>query len=330
MKALVTGGGGFLGRAIIEALVKEGHTVRSFSRGDYPELKNQGVECIRGDIEKEKDIRAACRQMDIVFHTAAKVGVFGKLRDFYNTNCVGTKNVIEACKVQGVSRLIFTSSSSVTYSGTDKINADESDPYPKKFLTPYSHTKALAEKMVLDVPTGQLSTIALRPHLIFGPRDKYIIPGIIKRAPHLRIIGDGKNMTDVTYIDNIAMAHLLAAKNTSISQQVYYITQGKPLNLWDWVNRILKELNFPPIERHMPVGLAYLLGTACEGIYKIFAPNRQPPMTRVIVRQLSTTHTYSILKAKKDLGYEPKISTEVGLERTLDYFRQKLDQRSKF
>ncbi len=327
MKALVTGGGGFLGRYIVEQLIDRGDSVRVLARGSYPELRAIGVHLVQGDIEIKDNVLDACRGVDIVFHTAAKVGVFGRYNDFYKSNVLGTRNIIESCLALGIQKLIFTSSSSVAYGGEDQINVDETIPYPKKYLSPYSETKAIAEKLVLGANGKNLCTASIRPHLIFGPRDKYIIPAILEKAKkgYLRIMGDGKNMTDISYVENCAEAHLMAAdhlKNGSpVCGQAYYITQGKPVVLWEWVNRILREAGMPPVQKRISSKTAYALAAVFETMYRIFQIPWEPPLSRVIVRQLATTHTYNISKAKRDFGYVPKISTEEGLAKTFRYLK---------
>lgn len=328
MKALVTGGGGFLGRYIVEQLTQRGDSVCVIARSSYPELRAMGVGMIQGDIENKNDVLRACHGVDIVFHTAAKVGVFGRYQDFYKSNVVGTQNIIDACLAVGIQKLVFTSSSSVTYGGEDQINADETTPYPQKYLSPYSETKAIAEKLVLRANGRTLWTASIRPHLIFGPGDKYIIPAILKKAKtgRLRIIGNGKNLTDISYVENCAEAHLLAANHLTAGSPVcghaYYITQGEPVVLWEWVNRILKEMGIPPIEKKISPTIAYATAGIFEAIYKIFQIPSEPPLQRVVVKQLSTTHTYNISKARRDLGYSPRISTGEGLARTFRYLKK--------
>lgn len=327
MKALVTGGGGFLGQYIVERLIQRGDEVRVLARGSYPELQAIGVEMVQGDIEKKDDVLRACHGIDIVFHTAAKVGVFGRYKDFYKTNVIGTRNLIEACLERGVRKFVFTSSSSVAYGGEDQINADETTPYPQTYLSPYAETKAISEQMALVANGPKLLTVALRPHLIFGPRDKYIIPSVLKKAKggRLRIVGNGKNLTDLTYVENCAEAHLLAAdhlkEGSAVCGQAYYITQGEPVVLWKWVNRILKEMRIPPIEKQISPKIAYAIAALFDTLYRIFQFASEPPLTRVVVQQLSTTHTYNISKAKRDFGYTPKISTEEGLRKTFQWLK---------
>ncbi|MBW2996758.1 NAD-dependent epimerase/dehydratase family protein, partial [Candidatus Woesearchaeota archaeon] len=212
MKILVTGGGGFLGKAIAKALVKRGHEVRSFSRGSYPELEALGIKAHRGDITDKSALLDASEGCDAVFHVAAKAGVWGSYKEYYRPNVIGTKNVINACIQNKVKRLIFTSSPSVVFNNADQDGVDESEPYPKKFISHYPKTKAIAENIVLKANSQELATVSLRPHLIWGPGDNHLIPRIISRAKagKLRIVGDGKNLVDTVYIDNAVDAHLLA------------------------------------------------------------------------------------------------------------------------
>ena len=332
MRALVTGGGGFLGQYIVRQLLKEGYKVRIFCRGNYPELTKLGVEIVQGDIRNQNEIMIAGENQDIVFHTAAKVGVEGRYHEFYETNVEGTKNVLRTCFKNHIKKLVYTSSSSVTYDGKNHVNIDETLPYPKKFLAYYSKTKAVAEQLIL-ASNGEngLLTCALRPHLVWGPQDKYIIPKLLEaaRSSKLRIIGTGKNITDITYVENAAYAHILAGKNLTTSSQVpgqaYFITQGKPVVMWEWINMILKNLNLPPVTKHISPTLAYALGFLCEKVYELYPKLGHPPMTRLIARELATTHTYNIAKAKKDFAYEPRISTEEGLERLFAYCRSEIN-----
>ena len=326
MKALVTGGGGFLGRAIVEQLLRRGTEVRILARHAYPELEDLGVQCVQGDIQNKSDVERACQEIDVVFHTAAKVGMFGRFKDFYATNVMGTQTILEIGQRLGVSKLVFTSSSSVCYAGEDQVNVDESIPYPKTFLSSYSHTKALAEQLVLNANGKKgVFTVSLRPHLIWGPKDPYLLPRVIEQAKkgRLRIVGDGKNLTDISYIENVAQAHLLAADalpSSRVCGRAYYITQGKPVVLWEWVNLILKRAGIAPITKHISADTVYRMGALLETLYTVFHLPWEPPMTRMVAKQLSTTHTYTISQAREDFGYTPQISTEEGLNRFFSYF----------
>ncbi|HNW44329.1 MAG TPA: NAD-dependent epimerase/dehydratase family protein, partial [Elusimicrobiales bacterium] len=245
MKALVTGGGGFLGGALTGLLLSKGVSVRSLARGEYPRLTELGVECLRGDINDPAAAALACRNCDTVFHVAAKVGMWGSYQDFYDTNVAGTANLLTAAKAAGVKRFIFTSSPSVVFAGGDVEGWDETAPYAARFDSHYAATKALAERLVLALNSPQFSTIALRPHLVWGPGRDHLISRIVSqgRAGKLRRIGAYNKLIDTTYIDDAVMAHWLAAEKLSpgaaCAGKAYFISQGEPRPNWDIINMIL-------------------------------------------------------------------------------------------
>lgn len=322
---LVTGGGGFLGFAIVERLAGRGDRVVSFSRNRYPELEALGVEQISGDIRDPDAVADALRGRDAVFHVAAKPGVWGKYADYFDINVRGTRNVIAGCRRCGVGRMIHTSSPSVVFDGRDMEGADESIPYPARYHAAYPETKALAEKEVRKAAAEGLRTIVLRPHLIWGPRDNHLVPRIIARAHKLARVGDGTNRVDSIYIDNAAEAHVLAAdalgSNPGLSGNVYFISQGEPIPLWEMVDRILAAAGIGPVERTVPKGVAWSVGALLELTYALFRIKSEPPMTRFVANELSTAHWFDISAARQDLGYSPRVSTEEGLARLAEFLR---------
>ena len=326
-KILVTGGGGFLGSAIIRQLVERGDRVKSFSRRFYPELASLGVEQIQGDISDKTAVGQAFRKVNLVFHVAAKPGVWGDYLVYYRTNVIGTKNVIAACKEHNVLRLVYTSSPSVVFGGADMEGVDESVPYPEKFHSHYPKTKAMAEQAVIAAGDEGLKTIILRPHLIWGPQDNHLVPRIIERANRLVKVGNGKNRVDTIYIDNAADAHIQAAdrleQNHNLSGRVYFISQDDPVPLWEMVNNILKAAGLAPVRRSISRNTAWIIGTALEFFYKSFNISGEPRMTRFLADELSTAHWFDISAAKKDLGYAPKISIEEGLFRLEQWLQHK-------
>lgn len=327
MKALVTGGGGFLGLAIVRKLRERGDEVRSFSRGSYPALDEVGAESVRGDIADEAAVLEAARGCDIVFHVAAKAGVWGSTESYHRANVVGTDNVLKACAAEGIERLVYTSTPSVTFAGTDQMGVDESEPYPEHYLNDYGRTKSIAERRVLESNSEALATVALRPHLIWGPGDPHLVPRLLDRARsgRLRLLGDRPNEVDSVYVDNAADAHILAADRltpgSAIAGKAYFITQGEPMPLADLINRILAAGGLPPVERRIPPGVAYFLGAVMEGVYGLLNIENEPPMTRFVARQLSTAHWFDISAARRDLGYAPAISLDEGMERLAESLR---------
>ena len=327
MKALVTGGGGFLGLAIVRKLRERNDEVRNFSRAAHPALEKLGVESVSGDLADETAVIEAARGCDIIFHVAGKAGVWGPREAYYRTNVDGTLNVLKACAMVGIKRLVYTSTPSVTFAGTDQIGVDESEPYPEHHLNDYSRTKAIAERRVLAINGEDLATVSLRPHLIWGPGDPHLVPRLLDRARsgRLRLLGDRLNEVDSVYVENAADAHLLAADRLApgspIAGKAYFITQGQPMPLAELINRILAAGRLPPVERRISPGLAYVLGAAMETVYGLLLIKNEPPMTRFVARQLSTAHWFDISAARRDLGYAPAISLDEGMERLAAWLR---------
>jgi nucleoside-diphosphate-sugar epimerase len=317
---LVTGGGGFLGLYVVEQLVARGDPVRVLCRGEYPRLRELGVEVVRGDVRDPAVVRIACEGIDTVFHTAAIAGIWGAWREFYEINTVGTRNVIAGCGAAGVRRLVYTSSPSVVYDGRDHLGADESLPYPASFLCHYPRSKAIAEQDVLAANDRDgLATCALRPHLIWGPRDNHLIPRLIARAKsgRLRRVGPGDNVISMAYVENVAAAHLQAADklapNSPVAGQAYFINEPQPVNLWGWINELLTRAGLPPVTKGVSRGTAYAAGAVLERTWWLLRLRGEPPMTRFLAQQLGGSHHYSTTKAERDFGYRPIVSVEDGL-----------------
>lgn len=325
MKALVTGGGGFLGKAIVKLLRERGDEVRSFSRSQHPGLADLGVEHSRGELGDAEAVKRAAEGCDIVFHVAAKAGVWGPYEEFYRANVLGTKNVIAACRHHGIKRLVYTSSPSVVFDGTDMEGVDESTPYPQHFEAFYPQTKAEAEQLVLHANDQDLATVALRPHLIWGPEDNHLVPRILERGAKgsLRKLGSRECLADTIYIDNAAIAHIQAADHLDIGSVVagkpYFLSQGEPLPIWEVVNRILDAGGIPPVTRTISPELAHRIGTILEKIYTLFRLKGEPRMTRFVAHELSTAHWFDLSAAMRDFGYKPVVSFDEGIERLREW-----------
>lgn len=321
-KILVTGAGGFLGRYIVQELKKDpDYEIYSFSRSRHKVLDDYGVKQRLGDLSNYEDVKKALVGMDAVIHTASMVGVWGKYSDFYNTNVVGTENIIEAMKNLGIKKLVYTSTPSVAFGREDLCGVDESTPYPDHYLTHYAKTKSLAEKLVIAANSRALSTVALRPHLIFGPGDLNLVPRVIEaqKKGRLKIIGDGENLVDVTYVENAARAHVSAleqlAPNHPIAGKAYFLGQG-PIKLWDFTNRLLELSGLPPVTKKMTVKKAYRIGFIIECVLSFFRIYKiHPPMTRFVALQLGKSHYFSHHNLERDLGFLPQISIEEGLKK---------------
>ena len=325
---LVTGGGGFLGGAIVRRLRKQGLRVTSLSRHHYPRLDALGVKQVQGDLADSEAVQLALRDCSLVLHVAGKVGIWGPYRDFYQSNVNGTENVLQACLSQGIDRLVYTSSPSVVFNGKDMEGADEAAPYAAHFKGPYPATKAIAEKRVLEANGSELATVALRPHLVWGPHDTHIIPGLLLRAHkgQLRRLGQKDKKVDFTYIDNAAHAHLLAAERLSpgsaISGRSFFITDDCPVPLWRFVNRILNIAGFPAVEKSVHPGITYAAAGLLEAVYRVLRLRSEPRLTRFLVEEMSTSHWFNIGAARKDLGYRPLVDLETGMKRVAEWLAE--------
>ncbi|AKS40887.1 NAD-dependent epimerase/dehydratase family protein [Wenzhouxiangella marina] len=320
MKILVTGGGGFLGQAIVRQLLDRGDAVRVINRSDYPELARLGVDCRRGDLADAGAVDVAVAGVDAVIHVAAKAGPGLYAPDYEAANVTGTENVLQACRRHSVPYLVHTSSPSVVHGGGDIEGGDESLPYPTHFQAPYPETKARAERLVLAANGEGLKTCALRPHLIWGPGDNQLLPRLIEknRAGRLRLPGPDKKI-DTVYIDNAAAAHLLALDNlrgrASAAGKAYFISNGEPLAAGEIITRLLEAAGETPRLGTVSPRLAMAVAALVEGLWRLSRRRSDPPLSRFVVEHLSTAHWYDLSAARRDLGYEPAVSIEQGLER---------------
>ena len=325
MKYLVTGGGGFLGTAIVRQLRERGDDVTVLGRSHYPHIEALGARCHRADLSKSTDLHTILSDIDVVIHTAAKAGVWGKKEDFWAINVEGTKNILQAAKESGVSRFVHTSSPSAVWNGGDECNLTESDcPYPKTFLSHYPHSKAKAEQIVLNENTSTFRTTALRPHLIWGPEDPHLIPRILDRAHRLRIVGDGSNKVGICFVENAAYAHILAAdelaQQAKNAGKAYFITDMEPVLLWAWINNLLSSLGKTAITKRISLSWAQSIGGMLEWIWKTFGLSGEPMMTRFVARQLASSHYYDLSAAIQDFGYKEHTAPAEGMKKTLRYF----------
>ncbi len=327
-RALVTGGAGFLGSEIVRQLLERGVQVTAVSRRRYPELVAAGAASEQLDLASASVAETArlVEGHDTVFHTAALAGVWGPREAFQRTNVTGTATLLAAAQTAGVERFVHTSSPSVVFGTTDHVNAGADLPYPDRFESPYPESKAAAERLVL-APNLDLPTVALRPHLIFGPGDPHLLPRVVARARAGRLvqIGDGQNLVSLTFVENAAAAHLAAADrltpDAACRGGAYFVNQREPARLWDWIGQILDRLEIPRPRRSISPALAYRLGQAAELAWKALRRPGEPPMTRFVARQLALSHTYDLGPAERDLGYVERVDLASATERTIESLR---------
>ncbi len=321
MKILVTGGGGFIGSNVCRQLLARGDQVTAYQRSAAEHLEQAGATVIRGCITDANLLGESLRGMDAVIHTAAKAGLSVHYDEFYQPNVIGTGNIIAACLKNGVRKLVFTSSPSVTHGDGDIEGGDESLPYANDYHSPYPATKALAEKMVMAANGPELQTVSLRPHLVWGPGDNHLLPNLLDRARRgkLRLPGPEK-LIDTTYIDNAAHAHLLAldcleTDVDTVGGKTYFISNGEPRSQREIIGGLLKAAGLDVDIQAISPRIAITAGSVIESAWKLLRLKSEPPLTRWSAEHLSTAHWYDISAAKRDLGYEPEISIDEGLKK---------------
>ncbi len=339
---LVTGGTGFLGRRLVERLLAAGRPVTVLARRPDPALAARGARFVAASLDDAPAVAAACTGIGTIYHVAAKVGVWGRYDDFFRTNVLGTRALLEGARRHGVRTFVHTSTPSVVYNGRSLAGADESLPLTVDCPSPYPLTKAVAEREVLAADSPSLRTVALRPHLIWGVGDPHLVPRVLARARagRLRIVGDGTNRVDMVHVDNAVDAHLAAESALSVSQlstlnsqlarpaaagRAYFITNGEPAVLWDWINRLLVALDRPPVEKKISLGAARAVGAVCETLWRVLPLRGEPPMTRFIAAELAKDHWFDLGAARRDLGYTPRVSMAAGTAALVAHLRSTPD-----
>jgi nucleoside-diphosphate-sugar epimerase len=334
----ITGASGFIGGKIAERLLSEGRRVRVLARRPVPDLEKLGAQVVPGDLADITALRRGCEGVGTVFHVAARVGVWGPAADFLKVNVEGTRAVVAACRAAGVPRLVNTSSPSVVYTGGDLQGVDESAPLCTQAPSPYPTSKAEAERIVSAAHSKELSTVSLRPHLVWGPGDKNIIPRILALADNgrLKIIGSGHNKVDLTHITNVVDAHLLAEKaligchiiddklppGRNPDGKAYFISNGEPVVLWDWINELLLGLERPAIKKHISLGAASFAGGVLETLWRVLPLKGEPRMTRFVAHEMATDHWFDISAARQDLNYQPRVSMAAGTTELIAILRK--------
>jgi len=324
---LVTGAAGYLGRNLAEALVARGHRVKVL---DVVTPKVEGAEILTGDVRDAELVAAACEGVDTVFHAASVIDTLTLARRarrerIETINVGGTENVLAACRAHGVKRLVYTSSINVV---VDRVyeGGDESAPYASKEpLDLYTRTKAEAEKLVLDADSDALHTAAIRPGGIYGPGEPQHFPRAVRevlRGRFVSIVGDGNAKADNVYIDNLVEAHLLCAESlldagSPARGKGYFISDGEPVNYFEFFRPVVEGLGkrFPTM--HVPGFVLRMLAWVLERVHYVGGP--YPMFTRMEVKKLLESHWFVLDGAKRDLGWEPKVSTAEGYRRSMPW-----------
>ncbi|KAM6976441.1 sterol-4-alpha-carboxylate 3-dehydrogenase, decarboxylating [Aplochiton taeniatus] len=328
-RCAVIGGSGFLGRHLVEKLLEKGYAVSVFDIRQSYELP--GVTFHQGDLCDKQALLSALKDASLVFHCASPAPASDDRALFQRVNIQGTSTVLEACKEAGVQKVVLTSSASVVFEGTDIKNGEEDLPYALKPIDYYTETKIEQEKLVLqacDKENGLL-TVAIRPHGIFGPRDPQLVPILVdtaRRGKMKFIIGDGSNLVDFTFVENVVHGHVLAAErlkpDSPLCGKAYHITNDEPVKFWDFMSEVLVGLGYPAPRYHLPYMLVYGLALLLWLLALLLRPlvAFKPTFTPMRVALAGTHHYYSCARAKQDMGYKPVVSLKEGIARTVQSY----------
>jgi nucleoside-diphosphate-sugar epimerase len=327
MKILVTGATGFLGGALARRSKSRGDEVTALGRNPalLADLERAGLGALRVDLTDAAAVRAACQGQALVFHCAALSSAWGPAHEFYRSNVVATQNVIAGCEAASVRRLVHVSTPSIYFRYETRLNVREDAPLPSRPANEYARTKLLAEAEIDNAFARGLPVITLRPRAIFGEGDNAILPRLIERLRQgrLRIIGDGENITDLTYVENVVDALLLAAESPSSTLgKKYNLTNGEPLPLWPLIEKLCAALGFEYPRRRIPYPLALSLAGILEDVCQLLPGQPEPLLTRYMVGVLAKSTTLDIGAARRELGYQPRISVTEGFERYVSWWQK--------
>jgi 2-alkyl-3-oxoalkanoate reductase len=319
MRVLVTGASGMLGRSAAERLRDRGDEVTVLQRRP---AGIDGAREVLGDVADPTAVRAAAGKQDAVLHLAAKVDVVGRWADYERANIAGTRQVVAACRDAGVPRLVHVSSPSVAHAGTalTGVGAEPADPHHARGH--YARSKAVAEREALDADGTDLSVLAVRPHLVWGPGDTQLVERIVARAAagRLPLIGSGAALVDTTYVDNAADA-LVAALDSAAHGEPLVVSNGEPRPIGEILARLCGAAGVPGPRRHVPFRAAWLAGAAAEGVWALTRRTSVPPLTRFLAEQLATAHWFDQRRTREVLGWTPRVGLDEGFSRLAAWYQ---------
>jgi nucleoside-diphosphate-sugar epimerase len=333
MKALVTGGTGFLGGALVRRLYGLGWDITALGRNasKIGQLNRAGINAFPLDLKDKDGMTDAFKDQEIIFHCAALPSPWGNFEKFYQANVIGTRNVVQACAANNIKRLVYVSTPSIYFDYNSRTDVKENDTLPEP-VSAYAATKLLAEEEIDKGFANGLATVSIRPRAIFGPGDTVIFPRLIPRlqSGRLPILGDGENVVDLTYVDNVVDALLLCAESPSNTLgKKYNISNGEPIKIWKLVERICTELGLQAPKRNISYKTAYAAASMLESIYTLIPTHPEPPLTRVSVSMMANSTTLNISAAKNELGYQPKVSVDEGFDKFMQWWKETRSLRAR-
>lgn len=315
--AFVTGGSGFIGGALIRRLVAGGSTVNALARSDASAqaVEALGATAVRGDLDDPAAMTDGARRCEVAFHLAAFVAQWGTREQFERGNVTGTRNALEACRAAGVGRFVHCGTEAAILAGEPVVDADETAPLRPDSPALYSSTKAEAERIVREAATDGFETVVLRPRFVWGAGDTTLLPEIIEatNAGRFAWIGGGRHLTSITHVENVVEGLLLAAERGRAGE-AYFVTDGEPVVFRDFISELLRARGVDPPERSIPAPVAGAVARTAELAWRVLPLPGEPPLTRFAYWAASQQCTLDDSKARAELGYEPVISRERGVQ----------------
>ncbi len=319
MRVLVTGASSLLGRHVVERLHERGDDVTAFQRRPG----GLGVREVLGDVANLEQVMEAFSGAESVIHLAARVSAVGHSEQFADTNIHGTENVIRAARACGAGRLVHVSSPSVAHTGVSLSGAGAGPADPAKAIGHYSQSKAAAEILALAANSEDLSVVAIRPHLVWGPGDRQLVGRIVDRARagRLAVVGSGCALVDTTFVDNAADALVSALDHApEVGGRALVVSNGQPRPVREMLNEIVAAAGLDPVTRMVPFHLARTVGFVLEQVWQRLGRESDPPMTVFLAEQLSTAHWFDQRETRWALDWEPKVSLDEGFARLRAWF----------
>jgi nucleoside-diphosphate-sugar epimerase len=326
---LVTGGAGFLGRALVTHLRDLGLAVRSFDLHPHPDAS---IESIIGNVTDPAVVARACIGVDTVFHTAAMIDwSLNKRKQLHAVNVEGTANVIAACREQRVQRLLYTSSVDVVFGGKPIDGGNEDTPYPEHHLDDYGHSKAIAERLVLAANDEELMTCSLRVATLWGPGERFRVTRFVEMARDgkLAALGNGTSRFSHLFIANAVLAHQRAAERLGavdgLNGRALFILDEPADNFFTFYSPIIERAGLKANWKWIPTAPLYPFAILTEWANRLGLTGKAPPLlTRFTVTSTSRNFWFRGDRGRALLGDYSVVSLDAAIEQTANWARETL------
>jgi 2-alkyl-3-oxoalkanoate reductase len=325
---LITGATGFLGGHLAEACVAQGSLVCTVARegSDTAFLERSGVVVHRGDLTNPDTVRTAMADVDVVIHCAAKVGDWGPVESYRSVNVDGLRCLLELCRGKPLHRFVHISTLGV-YAARHHYGTDETEPLPDHHIDGYTQTKVEAERLALSYQRdSQVPVVVLRPGFIYGPRDRTVLPKLIEtlRQRMLRYLGFSSRAMNTIYVGNLVDAVFLAIDKPQAVGNVYNLTDGEFVSKRRFIESITTALNLPrPGAVPVPLFVARIVARTTEWMAKKTGSSA-PRLTQAGLKFLGLNLDFSIERARRELGYQPRVPFAQAMEQTMEWYKEKV------